>query len=153
MSTKIGLWFEEFIYPNLEKKIPDIGKLTRLFCLMKFKLSDGTLGKTRQAIVDTGAPISVIPIAFWRESVVNILAEHEIYGINPREECSVPMLVGYIKCMLVDENGNKTSEFEILSYFSLTNKIPLIIGFKGLLSNFNICLNQRNNVAFMEVMK
>lgn len=151
-KTKIQLRFETFQNPELEEKIANIGKLTRLFCLMKFRLKDGySWSKTREVIVDTGAPISVIPLDFWLEADTRILAEHDVYGINPREECSIPMLVGNIKSILVDEEGNQSRENEFLAYLALTNKIPLILGFKDLLSNFSLCFEQETGSAFIEI--
>ena len=44
MSTKIQLRFETFQNPELETKIENVGKLTRLFCSMKFKQNLGRAG-------------------------------------------------------------------------------------------------------------
>ena len=85
------------------------------------------------------------------QAETNILAEFDIYGINPKKECSIPMLVGNVRSVLVDEKGNKSSEIDMLAYFALTNKVPLIIGFKDLLSNFRVCFDQNNDDAFIVV--
>ncbi len=101
----IKLWFKSIPNPKLEEKLPGIGDFTRLFCSIKFRGSNGW-SKTRDAIVDTGAPISVIPLDIWTDIENEILTEHEIQGINPRKECALPALIGKATCILLDEEGN-----------------------------------------------
>lgn len=145
----IKLWFKRIPNPKLEEKLPGIGDFTRLFCSIKFRAPNGW-SKTRDAIVDTGAPISVIPLDIWTDIENKILTEHEIQGINPRKECALPALIGKATCILLDEEGNQSRELEILSHFALTNLVPLIIGFKGILENFKLILDYKQDHAFAE---
>lgn len=71
----INFWFERIPNPPLEDKIVDVGTLTRLFACVKFKAVHGW-SKSRDAIVDTGAPISVIPLDIWSDIETEILAKH-----------------------------------------------------------------------------
>ncbi len=48
-----------------------------------------------RAIVYIGAPVFLIPK--WSESDNEIFTDFEIGRINPREDCSLPVLVGKIK--------------------------------------------------------
>ncbi|NIM13153.1 MAG: hypothetical protein GTO45_13620 [Candidatus Aminicenantes bacterium] len=149
MSTKIKFWFEKIPSPVLEEKIPDIGTLTRLFCTIKMKSGNGW-SDSLNAILDTGAPFSVIPLDIWTDLETKIITEHEIRGINPRKECTLPALIGKTKCILLDEEGNQSKELEILCYFALSNLVPIIVGFKDILENFRICFNYKDNTAFAE---
>lgn len=106
-------------------------------------------GETELGIVDTGAPLSVIPLRMWENASVTKLAEHTIRGIVPKEECSIPVSVGRIKCVLLDEE-KVSKEYEIVAYLALTNKVPLILGFKNLLEKFNVYFDFSNGMGYLE---
>jgi hypothetical protein len=144
----IKLWFENVPNPELEGKLPDVGRFTRLFCSIKFKIPSGWYD-TQNAIVDTGAPISVIPLDIWIEIDTEIVTEYEIKGINPRKECSLPALIGRVTCILLDET-EQSQEFTILAYLALTNLVPTIVGFKDLLEEFKVHLDYKGNNAWLE---
>ena len=150
MSTKIGLWLENFPNLALEARSPDIGEFTRLFCYIRFKTHNGW-SDSLQAIVDTGAPVSLIPLDVWSEAETEVLTDFEIGGINPRQECTLPVLVGKIKCIIVDENKNQSKELEIFSYFATTNKVPLLIGFKNLLCEFKMNINPHGECYLLQI--
>ncbi|MEA3324177.1 MAG: hypothetical protein U9Q37_03420 [Euryarchaeota archaeon] len=84
------------------------------------------------AIVDIGAHISVISQRIWSGSDTTILADHNMSSIVPIDECSIPVLVGEIDAMLIDERS-RTKKIRMISYFALTDEMPMIIGFKTLL--------------------
>lgn len=144
----IKLWFENIPNPELEEKLPDVGGFTRLFCSIKFKTPSGWYD-TQNAIVDTGAPISVIPLDIWTEIDTEILTEYEIKGINPRKECFLPALIGKVECILLDET-EQSQELTILAYLALTNLVPMIVGFKYLLEEFKMYLDYEDNNAWLE---
>lgn len=150
MSTKIGLWLENFPNPALEARLPDIGEFTRLFCYIRFKMHS-VWSDSLRTIVDTGAPVSLIPLDVWSEAEKEILTDFEIGGINPRQECTLPVLVGKIKVMLTDEKGNQSKELEILSYFAMTNKAPLLIGFKNLLCEFKMNIDPEGECYLLQI--
>jgi hypothetical protein len=102
------------------------------------------------AIVDTGAPFSVIPLDIWTDLETTILTEQEIRGINPRKECTLPALIGKTKCILLDEEGNQSKELEVLCYFALSNLVPLIVGFRDILEKFKVYFDYKDNTAFAE---
>ncbi|PKP56299.1 MAG: hypothetical protein CVT88_02410 [Candidatus Altiarchaeales archaeon HGW-Altiarchaeales-1] len=146
---QVRLRFEQFKSSGLENKLSESVNFIRLFCSIKFKTPAGWY-KTKDAIIDTGAPISLIPLDVWNNSDVKILAEHRAYGINTKEECTIPVKVGKVKCILVDEEGNQSEEMEILSYLALTNTVPIILGFKDLLERFKLCFDFYEKEAWIE---
>jgi hypothetical protein len=72
--------------PILGSKINDYGELIRVFGLIKLKQRDGSWSKSYPAIIDTGAPISVIPLSRWIQSDVEILTDHETRGIVEKRD-------------------------------------------------------------------
>jgi hypothetical protein len=83
MSTKINLYFRKLTLPQYE----DIGIFAiRLFVDVLFKRNK-EYTEPYSAIVDTGAPISLIPLQIWKECQVQKIRESEIRGVVPRKEC------------------------------------------------------------------
>ncbi|MCK4613253.1 MAG: hypothetical protein KAU14_00495 [Thermoplasmata archaeon] len=150
MSIRVELKFENLSVPKLTNKVPEIGKFTRLFCGIRFKTKNGWYD-TQNAIVDTGAPMTLIPLDMWNEINTRIVTDYEIFGLSHRKECLISVLVGKVTALIVDEKGNHSDELDTFAYLALTNKVPLIIGFKGLLSNFKVCFDQEKDNAFIEV--
>ena len=62
----IKLSFIELRDRRLEKLVPRYGYLTRLICNTKFKTFNGWT-KSYDAIIDTGAHISIIPLEIWQD--------------------------------------------------------------------------------------
>jgi len=147
---KVRLGFDRTIDYRLEKKLPGRAYVIRLTALVQFKAKESTKWMDPYpAIVDTGAPNSMIPRRIWSNSDTRVLTEHEVRGIVPIDKCSLPVLVGEITIRLADEDTH-TKAFRILSYLALTNKIPLILGFKDLLERFDISFNYGENKALIE---
>ena len=111
-------------------------------------------GKIRgyDAIIDTGVFISLIPLSIWENVEYGKIARHSVKGIVPKKECSVDVIIGRIKVKLIDEE-NESDEMEIYAYLAMTDEVPLIIGFKDLLSRFRVCFDYCENEAFIEEKK
>ena len=144
-SKKIKLHFRRFENPDLADI--DIG-IIRLFCEVAFVSRDGYTD-SYSAILDTGAPVSVIPFHIWSMSEVRTIKEYSVSGIVPKKECSFPVTVGEVSCILLDEKQS-TNNIKVKSYLAHTDDIPLIIGFKDLLDSFGFYFNFRENIAYLE---
>ena len=129
---------------ELEKKIPNLQPLVRIFSKIKFP----ELETPEDALIDTGAHISIIPFYLWKKLNVEIIAEHKTSGIVPNE--NIPVNVGYITANIIDENGNISKDIKFLSYLEFTNKIPLILGMRDLLEKFNLHILFSQNKAYLE---
>ena len=148
MSTnarRIKLHFRKFDNPDLVDL--DIG-IIRLFCEVAFVAGDG-FTDSYSAILDTGAPVSVIPFHIWSMSKIRMIKEYSVSGIVPKEECSFPVTVGEVSCILLDEKQS-TNNIKVKSYLAHSDDVPLIIGFKDLLDSFGFYFNFRENIAYIE---
>ena len=134
----------------LNTKIPEFGYFIRLKCGVQFKRKENDWTKLILGILDTGAPISVIPYDLWYDLDRNVLGDYEMRGIIPKEECKVSVDVGKVRCLLTDKFGNTSKEIEIYAYLAPTNRVPLIIGFKNLLEEFRIIIECKKNEAILE---
>jgi len=144
----IELFFRKFVNEEIERKIRNY-ELIRLMGWVSFKTPFGW-GDPEEAIIDSGAPTSVIPFSMWQRLAITRITTYEVSGISPEPECKIPVVIGKVGCILLDEKGNKTRELEIHAYFALIDKLPLILGFQDVLSDFNICFNYKENKAWLE---
>ena len=71
-------------------------------------------------------------------------------GIVPREECKVPVDIGKIHCVLLDEEGNRTKEMNVYAFLAFSDFIPIVFGFKLLLEYFKICFDCEEDNAWLE---
>ena len=135
MSIKIALSFKEAVDLELLEKGVGI-KLIRVIGQARFKLKDGWTD-LYSVIIDTGAPVSVLPARIWNKIEIKKLAKHTLKGIVPKKECSLPVEVGELTCLLADEE-NVTPPLSILAYLTDTDEIPPIIGFARVLDKFKL---------------
>ena len=146
--TNISLFFDVFIDSELEKKIPNHAEIVRLWCLVQFKKQkDWTM--PYPALIDTGAHTTIIPKKIWSDLSINKIAEHYVRGLIPKEECKLDIDVGEVEILICDKIKH-TNKMKILSYLAPVDNIPLILGFKDLLSKFKICFDYEQNVAFIK---
>ena len=148
MSTRLRIRIKKLIDPELDLKL-DYGELVRLSILVQFKTETGW-SELYEAIIDTGAHTSVIPKYIWEGVQVEEKARHSIRGVVAKKECSLPVKVSIIKGMLFDEDLNHTKEVGFYSFCAIGDRVPLILGFKGLLERFTICFNISSGIAYLE---
>lgn len=146
MSTKINLYFREFTFPQYE----DLGiKAVRLFSDVIFKGKE-EFTEPYPAIMDTGAPISLVPVQIWKECEVQMIRDSEIRGVVPRRECFLPVTLAEIIFLLVDQK-NQSRELKIKTHLAYTDEVPLIIGLKDLLDSIRLHMDCKNKVAYLSI--
>ncbi len=144
----IKLFFRRSFNKEIEKKIKNY-EFIRLMGRIIFKTNNGW-SDLEKAMIDTGAPTSLIPFSIWKDISVERITDHKVAGINPSPECSIPIIIGKVNCIIVDEYNNRSREIEIHAYLAMTDEVPLILGFKDLLSKFRVCFDYAENEAFVE---
>lgn len=146
---KVRLFFDAFEYEELNQKVKEKFEIIRLRCGVQFK-DNNSWTETYDAIVDTGAYCSLIPLSIWENLPVEKISKYKIKGIQTKEECSIPVIIGKITCILVDREGNETSENHMYALLALVDNVPLILGFKDLLSKFKVIFDFRTKDGFVE---
>jgi hypothetical protein len=150
LSTKINLEFViKKFHPDVEG-LPELREVIRIQGRIRFKTEEG-YGEPEKAIIDTGAPISLIPFDMWRHMEIEYIGEDYLRGVVPNEKCYLPADVGRIKAVLTDKNENTSDELIFLAYLSFTNKIPLIIGIMELMEKGILCLDFKNRNGYIEL--
>ena len=121
----------------------------RLKGLVSFLKQDGKWSKLHAAIIDTGAHTSVLPEKIWKVAERKVILDYELRGINPRPECAILAQLAEITCTLYDSSGNHSDDLLMPSLLAQSNKVPLILGFAGLLSKFEVRFNYQAESAYL----
>jgi hypothetical protein len=82
MSTRIKLRISQ--RPDRDDPLVVV---TRLICRVAFYQEGGELGPERYAILDTGAPVSLVPKRMWQDYPILKLKDTTVKGIVDRPEC------------------------------------------------------------------
>lgn len=142
---RVNLFFTESFSTDLEAKVQGI-EFIRLRAAVRFKTNSGW-SDIYDAIVDTGAPISLIPDFIWKKIQITELADHSVGGVGGGR---LPIKVAKMSCQLVDELGNETKLREIHAYLVKRGRSPLILGFKDLLSQMTNHFDYRIKEAWVQ---
>ncbi|HDS45258.1 MAG TPA: hypothetical protein ENN68_04070 [Methanomicrobia archaeon] len=144
----IRLFFESFTDKEIEERVGEDYEIIRLTSHIRFRTPTGW-SKIYDAIVDTGAHTPVIPFNIWNDLDIDVMANYELKGLNPRRECAIPSIIGKVVCILLDDQGNQSEEIETTSFLAYTDKVPLIVEFKNVLPKFKVCFNYANGDAYL----
>lgn len=147
MSIRIKLHFVEAVLHELSNDEEYV--LTRLMGWVVFKTAS-SWSNPKDALIDTGAHTSILPKSIWKGVKTEKLGSYDIQGISNKPECRIPCEVGRITAKFIDESGNASCEAEMQAFLALTDEVPLIIGFKDLLSKFKVCFDRMKNIAYLE---
>jgi hypothetical protein len=124
--------------------------ITRLICGVTFSGGKGEFGPEWYGILDTGAPVSLIPKRMWQDCPILKLKDTTVRGIVDRPECALEVMDGLISTVLTD--GKSTSEpLTIRAHLAHTDDIPLLLGFSGLLDRADVHLLVNRSEAYLEI--
>jgi hypothetical protein len=141
MSQRIiTRWGIEIIVQNiLDLELLEKGKevwLSRIFCRVSFRMGGGWMDP-QIAILDTGAPLSLIPFRIWRDISVEFLGESKIGGLFKEVDKGLEVTVGKICCLMLAERG-RGRQYDVNAYLAPHNRVPLIIGLDMILKLMSI---------------
>jgi hypothetical protein len=147
MNKRLQLFFSTEPFLDPKSKV-ELHRGIRLLAVAQFMTSE-SWSKPESAIVDTGAPISLIPYKIWKKCATKIIGEAELKGVIPKKECVMPVKVAKIELRLIDPMY-ATETIETNAYLAQNDNVPLLIGFEKLLSEFEIFFSYHNKNAFIE---
>jgi hypothetical protein len=123
--------------------------LLRIFTLVKFRTLLGW-SRTLEAIIDTGAYTTLLPISVWETLDIQVLGDYFVQGLVPRRECTLPVKIGLVTAVILDDQGNISPEMQLHCFLALTDETPLVISFKDLLEKFALHIDTPNQEAFLD---
>lgn len=126
-------------------------RLIRLTCHLRFATSEGWSGVER-AIVDTGAPVAMIPWSIWNHITVRLLSTRvmEIHGIsaNDQEHSFVPARLAQVTCVLLDQI-HVSPPLKLRAYLMPDDATPLVLGFEDLLTSYDLFCSYARDETFL----
>ncbi|KPV62161.1 MAG: hypothetical protein AOA65_2053 [Candidatus Bathyarchaeota archaeon BA1] len=128
LSIRVKLDFIHQYDSELLRRFPDYDGLLRLVCFAKFKTKNGWSG-ARDAIIDTGAHTSILPLSVWEPLDAQILGDYFVRGLVPKKECVLEVKVGWLTGIIIDEQGNTTPETKFRCYLAPSDEVPIVLGF------------------------
>jgi len=148
MSTRVPLSLEEFQNPEwIAQGIK--APIIRLVAPVVFETLEGAFTEERYAIVDTGAPLSLLPHGLWQRCTVDMMGTAEIRGVVPKPECRVSAHIGRVTCYLADAERNPIP-VELIAYLAPIDNIALLLGFQGILEQFHLNVNHSQRMAYLK---
>jgi hypothetical protein len=145
MSTRIGLHISQ----RPARDDPSV-IVTRLICGVTFSGGKGRFGPEWYGILDTGAPVSLIPERMWQGCPILKLKDTTVRGIIDRPECALEVVDGWIGGILTD--GRSVSKpLTMRVQLAHTDDIPLLLGFSGLLDRANVRFSVEKDEAYLEI--
>lgn len=99
------------------------------------------------ALLDTGAPAALLPQSLWSAAEHTIVAQGRRIAIAGRV---IAVNVGRVTCRLLDER-RWSRPLEVYAFLSLRDDVPLILGFKDVLTDFPLFLDYRKRRAYINV--
>jgi predicted aspartyl protease len=141
----VRLFFRVYRDKDLENKVQGLD-IIRLKALIRFKTPGGWTNPY-EALVDTGAPLTLIPPFIWEKLQWTKLADHATGGIAGG---AVSVQVARVTGQVLDRSGHVTQELKIIAFLSASDEVPLIIGFKDLLESFENKFDYRKGVAYLK---
>ena len=146
MSTRLALRILE--RPDADD--PFLPRI-RLLLWVSFLTWDGTFSLPELAIIDTGAPLSLIPHDVWQGIRYLKVRNDVIQGIVPHSECDLDVIDGVINCVLQDDLGRSSEVVTIRAHLAPTDDVPLLLGFGGLLDQANLYFSLPQSQAYLEI--
>ena len=144
------------LYEILDPELLDEGirlRLIRLICYLRFATPEGWSGVER-AIVDTGAPVAMIPWSIWNRIAVRLLSTRvmKIHGISAddQEYSFVPARLAEVTCVLLDQT-HVSPPLRLKAYLMPDDATPLVLGFEDLLTSYELLCNYVRNETFLRL--
>lgn len=142
--VKINLFFDEF-----ENKDSPGHSIIRLKGGVQLKTKEGW-SLPYSAIIDTGAHTSILPLSVWKEILFQPIRKYRMFGLSKNEACALLGTLATVNLILVDEEGNQSTEMEAVFFLAETDQVPILFGFNGLLDKLNVLFNFKENSGYVE---
>ena len=129
---------------GLEDKFRKLGQTPEVHRLMvDIDLLDlqGNTVISIDAILDTGATISLLPIAYLKRLPVSPTIRHTVWGIVGDPDCRIEAELKVVDIHLKDPDGNVSPVLAVPVAFALSDDCPHLLGMKGLIENSKICVD------------
>lgn len=103
----------------------------------------------RPAIVDTGAPVSLLPRRVWQPADVRPMGRIRVGGLNRRPECMFDVTLAVVVLAIRDQS-NQIEPIEAHALLADTDDVPTLLGMRGVLTELVLYANVARDEAYVE---
>ena len=147
---RIGLRFEVFEHRLVSYRDAPL-PVARLRVGFRPQVATGDLSEAYEAVLDTGAYVTVIPRYIWRGAETQVWSGDVYFGgVNRAKRCQIRADLGEVYCVLSDAEGNRSPALTIPAYLAHTDRAPLLIGFADLLTRYRTTFDPTTGEAWIE---
>jgi hypothetical protein len=123
----------------------------RLRADIQFVRQEGGVTAACPAVVDTGAPASVLPRDVWEGVDRRVLVDGvPLVGISKRKACEIPASLALVEAQLVDATGGVSRFYSFPAFLAQTDDVPLVLGFADLLCKFDCHFSFEKREAWVD---
>ena len=140
----IKLEFETKVDSQLFLESQIVYRIIRLKTRVSFPLLKGGWALPRDAIIDTGCPVSIIPRSIWTKAHHHFLSGEQEQGIAGQK---VIVRLGVITLRLHDEETN-SPPLRVKSDLAESDTIPLILGFEDAITEMLLVCDFKEDTAY-----
>lgn len=147
MSTKINLQ----IHRQPDMDLIDYGAIDiRILCDIVFRSYNQSDEKLMIAVVDTGAPMSLIPRFIWSKCFTKIIQEESyLSGIIPGPAHMMKTKIGIISAELSDKSGHN-HPVSFCAHLAPINRMPIILGMQDILEKAVVHIDVKSSNNWLE---
>ena len=121
--------------------------LYRLVARVRFRTARGW-SEPQPAIVDTGAPYSLIPLSLWPALRVDPLCKLPVRGLVPGRHAELDATLARVSGQLLDAS-HRSRPLALWAMLAATDQVPLILGWAGLLDRARLGVDGRRRSAWL----
>jgi hypothetical protein len=121
----------------------------RVLGQIQFRQRVGGWSQNHLAIVDTGAPYSVIPSFLWEKLRWKAFFKTSLQGIVPGKRAKSDAVLARVACRLLDSQKISIPR-TIWALLAQTDRVPLILGWSGLLEYGKLFVDSRSRRAWIQ---
>ncbi len=103
----------------------------------------------RPAIVDTGAPVSLLPRRVWQSAEVHALSRIQVGGAVRKPECMLNVTLAVVVFAIRDA-VSQLGPIEAHALLSDTDDCPMLLGMRGILSDLILHTDVSSGEAYLE---
>ena len=122
--------------------------LSRLWVRVRFRRSQGWC-EPQLALVDTGAPYSLLPASLWTMLNVNPITEMSLRGIVPGHAAELDTRLASVSAQLLDAT-HRSPQLSLWALLTDTDQVPLVLGWAGCLDRATLMVKSQRNQAWLE---
>ncbi len=120
----------------------------RLFAQLSLRTDTGW-APFRAVVVDTGAPITLLPKRLWEHATFFSRGRAKIGGLTRRPECLIDATLAEVDC-LISDGAVAIGPLRIHAYLADSDEVAALLGFAGILNRLVLHIDAAGEGAYFE---